>query len=213
MGRLRELSYERVDKILAMADATMGGADKIPVYDISAGLVKMATLTQVAVAMAGTNASDVAYDATTWDGVTTFAASKNAIRDKVVLIDAAMALRTIVTQVTATLAEINAEKVLIAGTVGKKIVVTNISAVVAGTFTTGTAVVVEDETGNDVISYAVAAVTDGALLLPSTTNVTPAATGFGVALTVGEDLVVIGTGSAMAGGTSIAFTISHVLVD
>lgn len=38
--------------------------------------------------------SDTAYNATTWDGVTTDAPSKNAVRDKIVTMDAAIALNT-----------------------------------------------------------------------------------------------------------------------
>lgn len=39
--------------------------------------------------------SDVAYDAGTWDGVTTIAPSKNAVRDKFVTVDTAVALRAL----------------------------------------------------------------------------------------------------------------------
>lgn len=39
----------------------------------------------------GTAPSDTAYDATTWDGVTTVAPTKNAVRDKIVAMDAATA--------------------------------------------------------------------------------------------------------------------------
>ncbi|MGI9028163.1 MAG: glycosyl hydrolase family 28-related protein [Candidatus Saccharimonadales bacterium] len=42
----------------------------------------------------GSVPSDVAYDATTWDAVTSIAPSKNAVRDKIVTMDSAIALNT-----------------------------------------------------------------------------------------------------------------------
>lgn len=115
-------------------------------------------------------------------------------------------------QVTATLAEINAGKVLIPGIVGRKIVVTNFVERVTGAFTTGTAVVIESgTTGVDVASSAQAQLTNGAVLVPSSSGVTLGA-GFAAQLPVDEGLKVSKTGSDFAGGTSIAFTISYTLV-
>lgn len=45
--------------------------------------------------------SDTAYNATTWDAVTTIGASKNALRDKFVLVDAANALCELAANVAA----------------------------------------------------------------------------------------------------------------
>jgi hypothetical protein len=115
--------------------------------------------------------------------------------------------------VTATLAEINAGKVLIPGTLGKKILVTNFVERVTGAFITGTSVdLVSDATTVNVESSAQAQLTNGAVLVPASSGVTLGA-GFGVALPVAEGLKVQKTGSAFAGGTSIAFTISYALVN
>jgi hypothetical protein len=45
-------------------------------------------------ALQSANISDTAYDATTWNGVTTVAPSKNAVRDKIETMDSAIALNT-----------------------------------------------------------------------------------------------------------------------
>ncbi len=57
-----------------------------------------ATELETAVLAATGEISDVAYDATTWDGVTTIGASKNALRDKIVAMDAVDATKLTATQ-------------------------------------------------------------------------------------------------------------------
>lgn len=211
MGK-RELNFERFDKITAIADATLVAGDKIAVFDVSTGNVLIATMTQLAAILDTAIVSDIAYDESTWNGVTEIAASKNAVRDKIVLIDAAIALRPTVVRVTATISEINAGKTLIAAVTGKKIQVTNISVLVQGAFGAVTSVEIEDESAVEVISYAQAQLTDGAILAPDSTGVTLKA-GFGAPLTVAEALVVTKTGSDITTATDAVFTISYVLVD
>ena len=112
-------------------------------------------------------------------------------------------------RVTATLAEVNAGKVIIPAVTGKQIQVTNYSARVAGTFTTTTSVDLRDTTGTIVAALPVA------VLGASTTAVPLAAhlgAGFGAPLTVSEPLNVAKVGAAAAGGTSIVFTVSYVLI-
>lgn len=113
---------------------------------------------------------------------------------------------------TATLAEINAGKVLIPGVAGKQLVVTDITARVTGGFATTTSVDLQAETAGTKVSVgAVAALTNGAVLKPGDANFSRGA-GYAVALTAGEGLKVVNVGSAATGGTSIAYTFSYYYV-
>ena len=114
------------------------------------------------------------------------------------------------TVVTATLAQINAGLVLIAGVSGQKITVSNYIARVAGAFATGTSVELESTNGTPVAvtTLAEAGLTSGAVLLPSSSNTTLGA-GFGVPMGSGDGLQVVNNGSAQTGGTSIEFTITY----
>lgn len=113
---------------------------------------------------------------------------------------------------TATLAEINAGKVLIPATTGKKIRVVNFVARHSGSFTTATSIdLVSDATSVNVESVAIAQATNGAVLVPASTGVTLGA-GFGADLPVSEGLKVQKTGSTAAGGTSVTYTVSYALV-
>jgi len=117
------------------------------------------------------------------------------------------ALKTI--NVTATLAQINAGLVLIPAATGKKITVTNYVARVLGTFLTGTSVELESgTTAVAVTTLAEAGLTTGAVLLPSSGNITLGA-GFAAALPASENLSVVNNGTAQTGGTSIQFTITY----
>lgn len=114
-----------------------------------------------------------------------------------------------VATVTATLAEVNAGKVLIPGVAGRQIIVTNFIERVSGAWTTGTSVdLVSDATTVNVESTATAALTNGAVLMPASANVTLGA-GYGAPLPASEGLKVQKTGSNYAGGTSITFTITY----
>ena len=117
-------------------------------------------------------------------------------------------------QVTVTQAQLNAGQVLITGVGGKKILVTNYSALVAGNFATGTAAVIESTNGTPVVvsTIAQAGLTSGAALVPSSANTTLGA-GFGAALGAGDGLQVVHTGSNFTGGTSITFNIDYQLVN
>lgn len=112
--------------------------------------------------------------------------------------------------VTATLAEINAGKTLVAGVTGKKITVLNFIERVLGNFAATTSVDVQSSnvTPVKVAVAAVAALTTGAVLIPGTANVTLGA-GFGAQLGTGDGLVVANVGSAATTGTSITYTITY----
>lgn len=115
-------------------------------------------------------------------------------------------------RVTATLAELNAGKVLIAGTATKQIRVVDYTARVVGAFTTTTSADLQSETtGTKVTALGVAGLTNGAVLQPASANTTIGA-GFAADLEVGEGLKVVNTGSAAAGGTSITFTVSYAII-
>lgn len=114
--------------------------------------------------------------------------------------------------VTATLAEINAGKTLIAGVTGKSITILDYKAKVSGGFTTTTAVLVQDTTDTPVViaTNAVAALTNGNILNEKTSNVTMGA-GYLTTLAAGKGVVVANSGSAAAGGTSITFRIDYTI--
>lgn len=122
---------------------------------------------------------------------------------------AAGALRTAI--VSATLAEINAGKVLIPASVGKKITVVNYAARVTGAFATGTAVILESTNVAPVLvtTLAEAGLTNGAVLIPSSGNTTLGA-GFAAQLGSGDGLQVVNSGAAQTAGTSIQFTLSYL---
>lgn len=210
MGK-RELNFERFDKITAIGNGVLVAGDKVAVYDVSTGNVLIATMTQLAAIVDDVSIDDTAYDESTWNGETDTAASRNAIRDKIVTMDAAIALRPTVVRVTATQTELNAGVELVAADAALSILVTNISILVTGNFATGTSIEVEDASANEVISYAQAQLSDGAILAPDSTGATLKA-GYGAPLTATEALVATHTGSAFTAGTSIIFTISYVLV-
>lgn len=112
--------------------------------------------------------------------------------------------------ITATLAQINAGLVLIPGVTGQKITVSNYVARVTGAFASGTSVELESTNASPVAvtTLAEAGLTNGAVLLPSSSNTTLGA-GFGAAMGSGDGLQVVNNGSAQTGGTSIQFTIDY----
>lgn len=109
--------------------------------------------------------------------------------------------------VTASLAEINAGKILIPGLTGKSINLSNYTARVTGTFATGTAVVLESTNGTPVIvsTIAEAGIAGTTVIGPYESHTTLGA-GFAVPLGVGDGLKIVNSGSAQTGGTSIQFT-------
>lgn len=81
------------DGNIALFDGTTGKIIK----NSSSSPASFATAAQGALAdsaLQAANISDVAYNATTWDWVTTIAPSKNAVRDKIETMDTAIALNT-----------------------------------------------------------------------------------------------------------------------
>lgn len=126
-------------------------------------------------------------------------------------VDASLTGAQKVAVVSATLAEINAGKVLIAAAVGQKITVTNYTARVTGAFATGTSVELESTNGTPVAvsTIAEAGLTNGAVLTPASANTTLGA-GYAAPLGTGDGLQVVNNGSAQTGGTKIDFTISYV---
>jgi len=114
--------------------------------------------------------------------------------------------------VVATLAEINAGKVLIPAVAGKRIRVTDLTARVTGAFATGTSVDVQSGTTAVKVSVmAEAGLTNGAVLKPGDANATRG-TGYAANLPAGEALSVANVGSAQTGGTSIQYTITYAVV-
>ena len=112
---------------------------------------------------------------------------------------------------TFTLAQINAGATLIPGVAGKQITVENFVQRVTGAFTTTTSVNLQSSATSVVVeAAAVAGLTNGAVLVPGSANVTLGA-GFGAALPAGEGVVVANVGTAAAGGTSIAYTVEYKL--
>lgn len=114
-----------------------------------------------------------------------------------------------VATVTASLAEINAGKDIVAAVVGKSIKVVDYVYQVSGTFTTTTSVDLQDESATVVTAVAVADLGTGAVRTPADGAL---GAGFGVALTAAEALRIVNTGAAAAGGTSITVTVSYALV-
>lgn len=114
--------------------------------------------------------------------------------------------------VTATLAEINAGKVIVPAKTGKKIRVTGYIARSVGAFGANTSVDLESTTSHTkVTAIARAGLTDGAILMPSSTNTTLGA-GFGADLESGESLSVVNVGSTATTATSMTFTVTGAYV-
>lgn len=114
-----------------------------------------------------------------------------------------------VVDVVATTAQINAGLVLIPGATGKSIRLLNFVARVAGAFASGTSVELEsDATAAAVATFLEAALTNGAILVPGTANVT-LGTDFANPGPSGEGLKLVNNGSAQTVGTSIEFTLTY----
>jgi hypothetical protein len=129
-----------------------------------------------------------------------------------ILADVEGAVTTV--EVEATLAEINAGKVLVATSGGKQIRVTQLKAVVDGDFADGTQVEVEDDnaTAIQVATYALAGLTDGNIINENSSDVS-LQSGYKTLLTVDKNLVVNkGAGADFTGGTKITFTVSYQYV-
>lgn len=106
---------------------------------------------------------------------------------------------------TATLAEINAGKVLLPAFGSSRYRIVNCFMKVAGNFAAATDIRIGDTAATPVVAITglIAAFTDGAFLDMATTNVTPHATNFGGYLTAGKGVQIYKTGSAATGGTDV----------
>ena len=125
-------------------------------------------------------------------------------------VDSALNGKTQTAIIVATLAQINAGKVLIAGASGQKITVVDYIARVAGNFAAGTSIELESTNGTPVAvsTIAEAALTDGAILTRSSASTTLGA-GFGAQLGSGDGLQIVNNGSAQTTGTSVTLTITY----
>jgi hypothetical protein len=110
---------------------------------------------------------------------------------------------------TASLAELNAGKVLLADAAGVTLTPVRILVKSTGAFADGTSIELTDNNGTPVViaSFAQAQLTDGAVLLENSTGVTLGA-GFLTALTAGKGLKASATGT-FTGGTSITFVVEY----
>lgn len=114
-------------------------------------------------------------------------------------------------RVACTLAEINAGKELVPASTGKKIRVVGLTQRVVGNFAATTSVDVQDSAATKVMVTAVAALTNGAVLINNDTNAVPGA-GWAADLLTSSNLVVANTGSNATTGTSITFTVTYQYV-
>ena len=99
---------------------------------------------------------------------------------------------------------------LITGRANQTITVLNYVARVSGTFATGTSILLQSTNATPVVvaTIAEAALTNNAVLLPSSANTTLGA-GFAAALGSGDGLQLINGGSPQTAGTSVALTITY----
>lgn len=115
---------------------------------------------------------------------------------------------------TATLAEVNAGKTILPGIPGMQIKVVGGRVKANGAFETLTAIELQESDGSPVIvSWAQAQLTDGAVFnLRSTTSGQTIGAGFAAALTAGNGVKLVKTGTAGATATSLDYVIDYVLV-
>lgn len=114
--------------------------------------------------------------------------------------------------VVATLAEINAGKVIVPAVAGKSIKVLGVIQRVSGTFGANTSVDLQSTTSAEKVLVSLNAVlTNGSVLVNTGTNYTAGAK-FGLPLTVSESLSVVNVGSAATTATNITFTVTYAYV-
>lgn len=113
---------------------------------------------------------------------------------------------------TATLAQINAGTTILAGVTNRIITPVFYQLKINGAFTTATSIDLTDTNGTpvNITSLAIAGATNGALILPTTANITNGA-GYLAPLTTGAGLKIGKTGSTAAGGTSVLYTIQYII--
>lgn len=125
-------------------------------------------------------------------------------------VNAALSGGAKVLNVSATLAEINAGKILIPASVGQSITVTNYTARVTGAFAGGTNIILQSSNGTPVVvsTIAEAGLTNGAILTPGSANTTLGA-GYSQPLGSGDSLRVVSTGTQTT-ATKIDFTFTYL---
>lgn len=207
------LAYNKITE-LGSYSGTPASSDLIPIYDSSTDFVKKLDATKVPVqgATAFSGEADTSDAVLVWDNS---ASAFATVQLQDIGINSAFSdtiygnLKLKHHVVTVTLAEVNAGHVLINGVTGKKIYVAHIVAVANGSFAGATSVDVEDSNGTPipVATYAVAALSDAAVVLPNSANVTPGA-GLVTGLTTAADLVVTATGTATT-ATDVTFSILY----
>jgi len=115
---------------------------------------------------------------------------------------------------SSSITEINAGKTLLAAVAGRTITVVGWSmTAVGGAAGAATAVTLSDTAGSPVLigAVAVAALTEGVVVLPSSTNVTDGAAGIGLGLTAAKGITIEKTGSTLTTLTSITVTIQYTI--
>ncbi len=115
---------------------------------------------------------------------------------------------------SASTAEINAGHTLLAAVAGRTITVVGWSmTAVGGNAGTSTAVTLSDTAGSPVLiaTVAVAALTAGAVVQPSSANVTDGAAGIGLGLTAAKGITIEKTGGTLDTCTSVTVTILYTI--
>lgn len=116
-------------------------------------------------------------------------------------------------RITVTLAQLNAGYTLLPALAGVRYDILDFTILCNGNFATVTDYRIEDTANSPVVAVtlAVAALTDAAVIIPGTANVTLGA-GFTGPLTVGKGVQIVKNGSAGTGGTSIVISLRYKIV-
>lgn len=116
-------------------------------------------------------------------------------------------------RITVTLAQLNAGHTLLPALNGVRYDILDFTILSTGAFETVTAYKIEDTADTPVVvaTAAVAALTDGAVIIPGTANVTLGA-GFTGPLTMSKGVVINKTGSAGTVGTSLKISLRYKIV-
>lgn len=116
-------------------------------------------------------------------------------------------------RITVTLAQANAGYTLLPALAGVRYDILDYSILVNGNFATVTDYKIQDtaDTPINVVTLAVAALSDGAFLVPGTANTTLGA-GYGGPLTMGKGVQIVKNGSAGTGGTSLVISLRYKIV-
>jgi hypothetical protein len=116
-------------------------------------------------------------------------------------------------RITVTLAQANAGYTLLPALAGVRYDILDYTILSNGNFAAVTDYKIQDtaDTPINVVTLAVAALTDGAIIVPGTANTTPGA-GFTGPLTMGKGVQIVKNGSAGTGGTSLVISLRYKIV-